>query len=613
MAQKAVRQQGLERHIRRIDHRLDALAQRSSRYAWARLATFLIALIAGVSAGAALGVRWGFVAFALGLVAFGVVARIHTRIHQTITRFQLWRAIKAGHVARMTLDWSGIPPALLTVPRDDCPLELDLDLVGDRGLHRLLDVGVSREGSLRLRDWLVTVPPDPARIRARQALVREMVPLALFRDKLTLNAMVSTTGRHRRWDGRRVLEWVKQHESPESLRMPLRWLTLLALVNAALFALTLVGILPPLWGFTFMLYAAGYLLYVQRLGDPFDLGLALRDPLIDLGAVFEFLETYRYGRKAALRDLCAPFVEGDQCPSVQLRRLTRVLSAASVRRNPLLWTMLSAVIPWDVYVAYWLNKRRAEVAALLPVWLDVWFELEALNSLATCAYLNPAYTFPVVRQRHDGDLLAGRHIGHPLIPDSERVCNDFALGQPGELAMVTGSNMSGKSTFLRTLGVNLCLAYAGGPVVARAFDAVPLRLFTCVRVTDSLSDGISFFYAEVKRLKALLDALDANHGAPLFYLIDEIFRGTNNRERLIGSRAYIRALVARDGVGVLSTHDLELVGLADEVPQIRNFHFEETIVEGRMAFDYTLRPGPCPTTNALKIMRMEGLPVDPGA
>jgi DNA mismatch repair ATPase MutS len=181
--------------------------------------------------------------------------------------------------------------------------------------------------------------------------------------------------------------------------------------------------------------------------------------------------------------------------------------------------------------------------------------------------------------------------------------------------------MSGKSTFLRTLGVNLVLAYAGAPVAARFLRTRPFRLFTCIHVSDSLSDGISYFYAEVRRLKALLvelqragevghDGAQSAAGYPIFYLIDEIFRGTNNREREIGSRAYVRALAGAYGTGVISTHDLELVHLAEEFPGIRNFHFREEVLGERLAFDYRLRPGPCPTTNALKIMEMEGLPVN---
>jgi DNA mismatch repair ATPase MutS len=160
------------------------------------------------------------------------------------------------------------------------------------------------------------------------------------------------------------------------------------------------------------------------------------------------------------------------------------------------------------------------------------------------------------------------------------------------------------------LGLNLCLTYAGGPVCAASLHTLPFRLFTSIRVTDSVTDGISYFYAEVKRLKALLDALEMDHPLPLFFLIDEIFRGTNNRERLIGSRSYIQALVGQHGVGAISTHDLELVRLADDMPSLKNYHFTESVADRRMLFDYQLRSGPCPSTNALKIMQMEGLPVE---
>jgi DNA mismatch repair ATPase MutS len=183
------------------------------------------------------------------------------------------------------------------------------------------------------------------------------------------------------------------------------------------------------------------------------------------------------------------------------------------------------------------------------------------------------------------------------------------MHKAGELAMITGSNMSGKSTFLKTLGSNLSLAFAGGPVCADSLEVSPIRLFTCIKVNDSVTEGFSFFYAEVRRLKALLNALQNEQPYPLFFLIDEIFRGTNNRERLIGSRAYIRALVGQNGLGVISTHDLELTTLAQAFPQIHNHHFREEVVDGKMIFDFKLHPGPCPTTNALKIMALAGLPV----
>jgi DNA mismatch repair ATPase MutS len=170
--------------------------------------------------------------------------------------------------------------------------------------------------------------------------------------------------------------------------------------------------------------------------------------------------------------------------------------------------------------------------------------------------------------------------------------------------------MSGKSTFLRTIGINLSLAYAGAPVNADKLTTRIFRLFSVIQVTDSLADGISYFYAEVRRLKALIDALEIEHDVPLFFLIDEIFRGTNNRERQIGSRSYVKMLVGGHGTGLISTHDLELVNIADQVAHVINYHFQEKVAKGRMIFDYHLRTGPSKTTNALQIMQMEGLLVE---
>jgi DNA mismatch repair ATPase MutS len=227
--------------------------------------------------------------------------------------------------------------------------------------------------------------------------------------------------------------------------------------------------------------------------------------------------------------------------------------------------------------------------------------------LANFAWLNPDYTWP--------DLVAAPHfvaqrLGHPLIPHDERVYNDYAVTELGTIALITGSNMAGKSSFLRTIGINLCLAYMGGPVVADSLQTTLFRVYSSIQIHDSLADGFSFFYAEVRRLQALLAAWRQEDERPLCFLIDEIFRGTNNRERLIGSRSYIRALAGGHGIGFIATHDLELVQLADELPGIKNFHFRDAVVNGRMVFDYKLHPGPCPTTNALKIMELAGLPVE---
>jgi DNA mismatch repair ATPase MutS len=242
----------------------------------------------------------------------------------------------------------------------------------------------------------------------------------------------------------------------------------------------------------------------------------------------------------------------------------------------------------------------------------MWHELEALGSLANFGYLYSEATFAEVDNTGDPESVPffASELGHPLIGAGERVYNDFAIDQVGTLVMITGSNMAGKSTFLRTLGINIRLALTGAPVLASTLTMIPFRVFASITVTDSVTDGFSFFYAEVRRLKMLLDCLQEPDGVPVFFLIDEIFRGTNNRERLIGSQSYVNSLIGENGCGAIATHDLELVKLAQDNPDVSNYHFRDDVIDGRMVFDYKIHPGPCPTTNALRIMRLAGLPVE---
>ena len=436
--------------------------------------------------------------------------------------------------------------------------------------------------------------------------------MPLFRDKLQVKSLLAARRMSEQWEGKRLLAWLDKQATSPWLRPLLFVSTGIALLTIALLLLTFFAGFPQYW--ILSLLGMIVFLYVTRnvRGDLFEDSYFLHDAFAQLSGVFAYLETYRYGPHEQVKKLCEPFFRDRQhSPSLLLKRLARLASAATLERNGLLWLIVNALLPWDFLIANLLSQYKAQLRALLPIWLDTWFELEALNSLANFAYLNPEYTMPEVIA--DGEQ-SGTHpveaqqIGHPLIPAGKKVVNDFAIDALGEVILITGSNMSGKSTFLRTVGVNLCLAYAGSPVDASRLQTWLFRLFTCIRVNDSVTDGYSYFYAEVRRLKALLTALHED-GMPLFFLIDEIFRGTNNRERRIGSQSYIQALVGKQCAGIISTHDLELVKLSDMLPEITNEHFKEDVIDGQMVFDYLLRPGPSPTTNALKIMQLEGLPV----
>jgi Flp pilus assembly protein TadB len=613
----------LRRHLERLDRWLDHLAQIDGRFTWIRLgvvvAGFLLYLLAlGVGSAA-----WRWAVVLLSLAVFTFVVYLHRRLDRARQKARLRREWTAAQLARINLDWDHLPPALVEeVPGlANHPFAIDLDLLGERSLHRLIDTAVSLGGSRRLRGWLLETRPEAARTLGCQRMVCGLQAHAGFRSQLALYGALAAGAEagksggqaRQRWDGDRLLAWFQnQPEETGSLTPVLVLLFGLAAVNLALFVLNLLGVLPAYWGVSLLAYFAVYGTRFSAARELFDQAYELRSILTRLQAVLLFLEGYHFPSASSLAAQLAPFQCQPACPSRLLRSVEWVLGAGGLQNNPIAWFLFNLLVPWDLFFAARLQSLKKQVRAQLPAWLEAWYELEALNSLANFAYLNPEYSFPrllVPGSAENQPVFSAQRLGHPLIPDAQRVVNDFSLLRLGEMIIISGSNMSGKSTFLRTLGVNLCLVYAGGPVAADVLAVIPLRLFTCIHISDSLSDGISYFYAEVRRLKALLDALQGEHDTPLFYLIDEIFRGTNNRERQIGSQAYVRALVGANGVGVISTHDLELVHLADDQTGVRNLHFREQIQDGRMVFDYRLRLGPCPTTNALKIMQAAGLPV----
>ena len=589
----------LENHIRRLDRRLAMMNHKSERLMQWRLATFFGGVIV-VFVGLANSILAGLVAAIAALSVFLWVVSIHRQVQKMIDQLRTLRRIKATHLARQQLDWDNIPPEEADSPENH-PFAFDIDVVGPFSLHRLLDTTMSIGGNQRLQSWLLHTHPQIDSTRHRQQLVKELLPLNNFRDRLTMSATVNTYQAAGKWDGEFLLRWLRTDNA--GVQIPLRLLVglwALCLLTISLFILSAGVGLPPLWLGSFGLYVVVGGSLMQRSAGAFGEAMGLQASVQRLQEVFRYLESYSFQQKPNLQSLCEPFQR--QRPSMYLQRIRVITSALSLQGNVVVWFMLNLIVPWDLTFVYLLGRSKGQLADVLPTWLDIWYELEALSSLATFAYLNPGTSFPEVTS---DALFAGEALGHPLIVNNERVCNDFSFDRLGQTVIVTGSNMSGKSTFLRTLGLNLVLAYSGSTTCSGKLSIGTFRLFTSIRVSDSVVDGFSYFYAEVRRLKALLDALHEDDAMPLFFLIDEIFRGTNNQERLIGSQSYIQALSGGNGLGMISTHDLELVKLDD----IDNYHFREDVVEGKMHFDYTLRPGPSPTTNALKIMQLEGLPI----
>ena len=608
----------LEKQIARLERRAKFLNEISSKYWTARRIIFVCGVLLALAFCNFAGRTAAWVVAGALLILFSVVTVFHNKVRDSLTRNGLLIEIKKVQIARIYLDWDQIPLGdPLAHPIPGHPFETDLDITGERSLHRLLDCAVTKEGSERLKSWLLNPRPDPHLIEQRQSLVQELKTHSWFRDKLQLLSAVARrnigptrprSGASNLWSSSKLVDWLERSKRKDSLLPTVVLLFVLSALNIACIVLAFFEVIPPIWPITFVIYTGTMLLKQSRIATAWGELQELEKTLTHFKVVFRYLESRCYANTPGVANICAPFVDESRRPSVEMKRLGRLAAALGIRTNPILSLVVHLLVPWDFFFTYRLELVKDEVAHLMPRWLDAWYELEVLNSLANFAYLNPLYVLPNLSS--DANRFAARNLGHPLLKPDSKVCNDFELGEGQKIVILTGSNMAGKSTFLRTIGVNLCLAYAGAPVNADKLDTSLFRLFTCIKVSDSVQDGLSYFYAEVKRLQALLAAASVKGELPVLFLIDEIFRGTNSRERLIGSRSYIRTLSQTTAVGLVATHDLELIKLADEIPGVVNHHFREEVHAGMMVFDYRLRAGPCPTTNALTIMRLEGLPVD---
>jgi DNA mismatch repair ATPase MutS len=286
-------------------------------------------------------------------------------------------------------------------------------------------------------------------------------------------------------------------------------------------------------------------------------------------------------------------------------RLRRLLELLEARQNQL-FAPIAAMLLWSTQLGLAIEAWRALSGAAVPRWLEAVGEFEALCALASYAFEHPADPFPELLE--GGIRYEAEGLGHPLLPEARSVRNDLQLGPALRLLVVSGSNMSGKSTWLRTIGTNAVLAFAGAPVRARSMALSPLALGSSLRILDSLQSGASKFYAEITRIGEIVT--QARGERPLLFLLDEILNGTNSHDRRIGAEAIVKSLVDRDAIGLVTTHDLALARIADELaPRAENVHFEDQLVDGEMRFDYRLRPGVVARSNALALMRAVGLEV----
>ena len=530
------------------------------------------------------------------VVAFLVAVAVHIRVLEARDRARRAVAWYEDGLARLRYQWIGRGDAGERFRPADHPYADDLDLFGRGGLFELLATPRTRAGQERLAAWLLDQAP-PEEARARQDAVRELAALPDLRETMAV------AGEGVRVEAGALRQWAT---APPAL--PRRWiawpLAALAAVNLVFFG----------WYLTANAYGVLSLALMTALGltawalhrRVASVIHTVETPARDLGVLAGLLrvlesETFT---SPALQRLAAAIGGRAHPASREIDRLERLVNRLAARQN-MMFAIPAALMLWATQSALAIDGWRRRAGRHVPDWLDAVGDFEALAALATFAAEHPDYAFPEfqVGPAHVGATA----LAHPLLPASA-VANDVALGDAAPaLLVVSGSNMSGKSTFLRALGVNVVLAHAGGPVRATAFRLSPLAIGASIRVQDSLTDGRSRFFAEITRLKQIVDLAGRHRGALLF-LLDEILGGTNSHDRALGAEAVLKGLARSGAVGLITTHDLALSRIADAMaPAAANVHFADEFDAGGLSFDYRLRPGPVRTSNALALMKSIGL------
>jgi hypothetical protein len=563
---------------------------------------------------------WGItqaspVAFASGLLlgaAFVVLVRYHLRLGQRRDHATALHAINTEALARLGRHWPNVP-LRHTVQADRLhPYAADLDLFGHASLLHLLDTTRTSMGQATLARWLLQAAP-PGIVRERQQGVAELAARLDFRQELEARGLLEGTARP---DPEPLLAWAES-EPWLVRRRALLWTSRLSPVLLCVLGVAqAIGVLAwPVWLFFPFVNAFVWQFLGTRAYATLARISAQEGAFRQYAASLALLSTASF-KAPILERLLLTLTAAGRSAYAHMRDLERITRLV-VPRSALAYWVVQVILLWDVQVLAALEGWQTRAGTHARAWLAALGEIEALAALAALAHAHPDWAMPEIDETACQIRIVAQQAGHPLLAPDTRVDNAVALGPPGTFLLVTGSNMAGKSTYLRTIGANIVLAQAGGPVCARTLRMPPLALCTSMRVVDSLERGVSTFLAEVLRLKQVVDlARDGMGESSLCYLLDEILQGTNTDERQIAARRVIRFLLARGAIGAVSTHDLSLADAPDFAVAAHCVHFSETLTAGPdgpiMSFDYRLESGLATSTNALRLVEMLGLETDGG-
>lgn len=484
--------------------------------------------------------------------------------------------------------------------KDEHPYAGDLDIFGRASLYQYINRTHSHQGNQLLADWLLA-PATPEVIQARQKAAQELMQQTNWRQELQAHGSSSTITIATE---KKLEDWLEEDNQFIDKKIWQIVAYILPVIATGTFVCFLFDVI------TYQLFLQSLLVFtiiafaITRMIVPLYRKLnKITGQMEVLSNSIACIEQAEF-KDQLLLELKHQFHSGSNKASQQILQLKNIFNRFDYRLNPVVFIPLNIFLLWDLQQVLQLERWKQKNNQQINHWFHSLAELEALNSIATLGFNHPHWSFPQLKT--DEPTFIAEELGHPLIDEQKNVLNDFSTIGKEQINLITGSNMAGKSTFLRSVGVNMVLAGMGAPVCAKLLTVTPLKVMSSMRIKDNLEESTSTFYAELKKLKQIIDAV--NNNEPVFILLDEILRGTNSNDRHTGSKALIKQLLHHKATGILATHDLELANLAHEFPVgIHNYHFDVQVNAEELYFDYKLKRGICQSMNASILMKKIGI------
>jgi len=567
----------------------------------------LIVFLVGAAGAITLFVIRYFYLFSAEFVIFVVIFIWLILKHGKLLEFKKYSALllktNEDSLKRLNGEWTSFQDNGEEFKDESHSFSNDLDIFGDNSLFQCINTASTYLGRQVLKRSLLEVPKSVNFVQKKQEAIKELATKLMWRQRFFVEGLLNSNKMH---DPEDLVSWSK--EKYDFFRKPwvIAGVTILPLITVCLLISAFAMHLIPKYVPVLTLIIQFILLGIKRKKRDgiFNIAAKYKDDIKAYHKMLRFLEKHSFN-SSLIKEIKATMSDfGGIEASKQIDKLSKIIDSTSDRYN-IFYFIFNAITLWDYRNLIKLEKWKIKSGKYIRNWIEAISEMEALCSLSTIVFDHPTWVIPQITSNKT--IFIAEDMGHPLLKESG-IHNDLSLKSPTKVLLVTGSNMSGKSTFLRTSGINLVLAYSGASVCAKAFVASIMEIYTCMRVSDNLGKSISSFYAELLRIKTIVNAEAEEKN--IFFLLDEIFKGTNSKDRHAGAKVLIKKLSETDSIGMVSTHDLELCEMEKENNKIKNYHFQEYYKDNMIHFDYKLRPGASTTRNAIFLMKMAGIEID---